>query len=795
MLTFLTGLFLTCAGCLMYEVVLTRILSVVCWYYLVFVSVSMAMFGMTAGALAVQLRPTDFPNNLIPRRLVQAAFGAAISIPLCLMTMLAVPVELSRTIQSFYGFILLSIVIATPFFFCGVVVCLSLTRVHFPVGRIYFADLAGAAFGCFGAVILLAIVDGPSAMFAISGLVFCSAAAYSMWARIDMTRRCIWLAACMSVLAGLNSATIHGIQPIWSKGAPDLHDNTMIELWNPISRIRAYNIRTEEPQMWGPSPRTPKFKSDGIFIDIDGGASTVMTRYDGDLSKLEFLKYDVTSLAAQLRQGGSAAIIGVGGGRDVMNCVLNGYQRIQGIEVNSSMKDLTTRRLDWFSGFSKIKGLEVHLDEGRSFLTRSREKFDLIQASLVDTFAATAAGAMALSENALYTVDGWRVFYDHLKPRGLITFSRWWSGDGAETARLFAVAWAMLLSEGIKDPADHLALIGTDKVASLIVSNQPLSTGDLTKLRSISDHLAFQRYYFPGQPTAISKLATIASARSVPELANLRKLSADDYSPVYDSSPYFFNTVHLAAVPQLLKVGARFGSLGAILFLFAFMLAAILLVLVTIILPVRKASRSSSGGIRPSLGGMVYFVGIGLGFMLVEMAMIQQLAILLGQPIYSLVVVLGGLILATGVGSQVSDSLKLKSRLRSRLPAIGAALLIVVYWAVVIPAIHLFTPGTLVLRVLACLALVAPCGFLMGFCFPVGMRWLKELKQEGNLPWMWALNGAAGTLGSFLAIMISMDVTISACVLAGAVCYLLAGLSVPSRQAVPETSLVVAANS
>src|SRR6516162_6142420 len=107
MLTFLTGLFLTCAGCLIYEVVLTRILSVVCWYYLVFVSVSMAMFGMTAGALAVQLRPTDFPNNLIPRRLVQAAFAAAISIPLCLMTMLAVPVELSRTIQSFYGFILL----------------------------------------------------------------------------------------------------------------------------------------------------------------------------------------------------------------------------------------------------------------------------------------------------------------------------------------------------------------------------------------------------------------------------------------------------------------------------------------------------------------------------------------------------------------------------------------------------------------------------------------------------------------------------------------------------------------
>src|SRR5438270_10511681 len=103
----------------MYEIVLTRLLSVTSWYYLAFVSVSMAMFGMTAGALAVQLRPEKFAKRLIPLRLSQAALAAAISMPLALLTMLAIPVDLSLSLQTIYSFLLFSAVIAVPFFFSG----------------------------------------------------------------------------------------------------------------------------------------------------------------------------------------------------------------------------------------------------------------------------------------------------------------------------------------------------------------------------------------------------------------------------------------------------------------------------------------------------------------------------------------------------------------------------------------------------------------------------------------------------------------------------------------------------
>jgi hypothetical protein len=764
----------------MYEIALTRLLSVVSWYYLAFVSISMAMFGMTAGALAVQFRPDLFPDDLIPRRLAQSALAMAVSLPLSLMTMLAVPLYVVLAAQTVYNFLLFSAIISVPFFFSGIVVCLSLTRMPFPMGRIYFADLTGAAAGCIGSIVLLGLIDAPSAVFMVSGLVFCSAALYSAYAReTRLARTAGFCALAMVVLSLLNASTFRGIQPLWSKGKIDTRKDILAERWNPISRVRATQSAIRNPAMWGPSPKLPpSMQSEAIELIIDGDALTVMSRFRGDLSVFPFLRYDVTSVGAQLRQGGSAAIIGVGGGRDVLNCATNGFHRIVGIEVNSAIVDLTSRQFDWYSGFSKIPGFELHNDEGRSYLTRSGERFDLIQASLVDTWAATSAGAMTLSENALYTVDGWRVFYEHLKPGGVITFSRWTSG--VETSRLFAVAKAMLLTEGVSNPERNLAAVTSGDIVTLLASNRPFPESDLRKLREILREMDFKPFFLPGEGTNVPELRNILAARNLNELAALRGLAVLDYSPVFDSSPYFFNAVHLSKLPEMIR-SRKGGNLMAMMFLFGFMLAAIILVITTIVLPALVWTRKRGDAKAPPAGGLAYFVAIGLGFMFVEIAMMQQLSIFLGHPIYALVVVLGGLIFSTGIGSLVSDKLLLNSRWHSRLPAIAASILIVLYSLAVLPVEHTYTAGVLWQRVATSLALVTPCGFLLGFCFPVGMRWMTALRQEKNLPWMWALNGAAGTLGSFVAIVVSMETSINTCVLTGAAFYFLAGCVMPPK--------------
>jgi hypothetical protein len=779
---FFAGLFVLCASTLMYEVVLTRLLSVMCWYYMAFVSVSMAMFGMTAGALVVQLRPDFFAVELLPRRLYQSVLAVAISMPLCLLIMLSIPLDISLALQTVCSFVLFSGVIAVPFFFSGVAVCIALTRMPFPMGRVYFVDLSGAAFGCLAAVGLLSIIDAPSAIFAISAFLFLGAAAYAVYAKQARARRnSLIAAASLVVIAGLNSLTVHGIQPIWAKGAIDRRSHIFAEAWNPISNVRLSNSKVGAPQMWGPSPYLPEFRVEAMHLTIDNDAGTDMVRFNGDLRAVSFLRYDVTSIAAQLRQGGTAAIIGVGGGRDVLNCALNGFKRVVGIEVNSAIVRMTARRMNWYSGFSKIPGFELHNDEGRSYLTRSGERFDLIQASLVDTWAATSAGAMTLSENSLYTVDGWRVFYDHLKPGGIIAFSRWYFDPlQYQTYRLFSVAYATLLAEGVADPSSHLALIQSGPVATLLVSNQPFSPSDIAALKRISGEMGFNPIYLPQEPVAVPELRRIMGSRSLGEMASLQDESGVDYSPSFDSSPYFFNAVHLRALPKLLSHGERLTSnLMAMFFLLAFFLAAIVLVIASIAVPAWTAYRRGSGMSSAPVGAIVYFIAIGLGFMCVEMAMMQQLSIFLGHPIYSMVVVLGGLILSAGIGSYVSDRWPVKSAWQGRIPPAAGGLSIALYFSLVLPVIHAYTAALLWQRVLICLLLIAPPGFVLGFCFPIGLRWMKALSQERNLPWMWALNGAAGTLGSFVAVLVSMETSIGTCVLTGAAFYVLAAVVVP----------------
>jgi spermidine synthase len=776
MIGFFLGLGLMCAGTLMYEITLTRLLSVTCWYYLAFVSVSMAMFGMTAGALAVQLRPALFDRSQVRLRMAQASFAMAVSMPIVLMIMFAIPLDISFALQTVCSFLIFCSIIAVPFFFAGIVVCLSLTRASARIGRVYFADLMGAAAGCFGSLILLNLVDAPSAVMVISALVFLSASAYAGFAAQPRLRtRCYFWAGALVVLAALNASTIHGIQPIWSKGRLDPRTDILYETWNPISRVRVVAPKTE-PRFVG--PETPPISSEVVYIDIDNDAATGIYRFQGNLKDVDFLRFEVNSLGARLRAGGSAAVIGVGGGRDVMSCAIFGFHRIVGIEINSSIVDVTSRRLRWYSGLDKIPNFELHNDEGRSYLTRSREKFDLIQATLVDTWAATAAGAMALTENSLYSLDAWQIFYEHLKPGGLIAFSRWnHKPDFHETTRLFSLAYATLLSEGVQDPESNLALIRQDELATLLTSNQPFSTQDLEKMRTTAQKLNYQILYLPREELGMQQLTPVLQARTLEGLVALGSGDYFDLSPPSDSSPYFFSFVRIPAIPGILRIpGVDWKVLLPLLHLTIFTLAALILVLLTIVWPARRWTRSQQGLARAPAGAILYFIGIGLGFMLAEMGMMQQLSIFLGQPIYSLAVVLAGLILAAGLGSLASDRIAISSALRSRVPALLSALVLVAYSLVVLPAIHGAVGGVLWQRIVVSLALVTPCGFIMGFCFPVGLRWATELGQEGNLPWMWALNGAASVLASFIAMCISTESSIRTCVLTGAACYALGGI-------------------
>jgi hypothetical protein len=228
-----------------------------------------------------------------------------------------------------------------------------------------------------------------------------------------------------------------------------------------------------------------------------------------------------------------------------------------------------------------------------------------------------------------------------------------------------------------------LALIRSGPVATLLASHDPFTASDLEKIQSISDELSFEPIALPGTDSGIPELRKISAARTVAEMAHFEDASGRDLSPTTDASPYFFNGVHIRTLGTFLTSnGSGSGNLIAILFLLLFLFAAIALVFVTILLPARKMNRTSS--LPPSPGGIVYFIAIGLGFMFVEIAMMQQLSIFLGHPVYALIIVLGSLILFAGLGSLASDRWPVLHAWQSRLPALAAAGLVVIYTFTVI---------------------------------------------------------------------------------------------------------------
>ena len=304
MLALYAALACVSAATLMYEIALTRLLSVVAWYYLAFVAISTAMLGLTAGALFVQLRPRLFPPEKVLERMGSACAGMGALLPACLVILLAVPIGISHSAQTFFSFLIFCGIGAVPFALSGVVICLGLTQGGPRIGRLYAADLGGAALGSVAGVLLLQAVDACSAVFVIAGLLLAAAAGLASAAGQAKQRHRLLAAALGLVAAGaLNAQTAHGVQPIWAKDRLDDRTDIAFERWNAISRVRVGRSEMGPPHLWGPSPLTPPIVLERSELTIDNDASTVIQRFDGRPESVRHLAYDVTSIGALLRAG------------------------------------------------------------------------------------------------------------------------------------------------------------------------------------------------------------------------------------------------------------------------------------------------------------------------------------------------------------------------------------------------------------------------------------------------------------------------------------------------------------
>jgi predicted membrane-bound spermidine synthase len=750
----------------MYEIGLTRIFSVTMWYHFAFVAISVALFGMTLGALIVHYFPRFFPDEKLRTLLWRYTLLFAVTIPPCFITQLSLPFTPRATVVGVWSVLATCVIISIPFVFSGIVVALVLTRFPDRINRLYAADLIGAAAGCVGLVLLLQWFDGPSAVIAVAALAAVSGVFFALDAG---SKPGVWLAViAVVVFGGFAAANAYSardgqawLRIVWAKEARETPH--LEERWNAFSRVVVDGTR-EAP----------------TGIVIDGTAGTLLPSADPDGHEL--IRNQISNIAHRIRDDADVLVVGSGGGTDVRSALIYDQKSVTGVEINPLVLEFANDEFgDYTGNMDEDPRVKFVNDEARSYVARTDKKYDIMQISLIDTWAAQGAGAFALSENSLYTTDAWKLFFERLKPGGVLSVTRFFEFPGldkpVEMYRTVALASQALADLGVENPRDHLLVYKSPltplnvSVATLLVSPEPFTAEDrATIARAAEEH---------DWDPVITKTEAIE-----PYFAELAQRGGpgpvlddvpEDISPPTDDRPFFFQMADLQTFLQGEGFQDTFIT-RPVLVLGLLAIAVLVLAFVFIVLPLLFTTKRSEH--KGMVSYYAYFTAIGLAFLIVEISQLQRLSIFLGNPTYSLAVVLFTVLLFSGLGSMATERFVKTDRPRSLVMPLVGLLAIVILFGLVTPGIFESNEGaTTPVRIGLAVLLLAPISFAMGMPFVIGMRAAAARGGDTPTAFLWGINGAASVCASVFAVVIAVFFGISAAFWTGAAVYVVAALS------------------
>jgi len=774
------GVAVTTLATLLLELSLTRVFSVVFYYHFAFLAISVALFGLGAGGVISYL-VAGWPGSLF-RKLGAIAGLNALVIVACLKFLLSQN-------GSLLSFQLMAVYFtcALPFLFSGTILSLVIASTVERVDKVYFFDLMGAAAGCAVLVKLLDWIGGPNTVIVAAVLFAVSGAVWFNMARSARGRIIAVSLALLLVALITYNAKKHLIDVHFAKGK-ELTGEEFVR-WNSFSRIA---MRPEQP---GSSMKS---------IVIDADAATGIANFDFEhLTEQQRvdLRFHGPGFPYLLRPGAKTLVIGPGGGWDVSRALASGSKDITGVEINPIIaKTIMREKFPQYSNRLYFRPeVRMIVEDGRSFVRRSDEHYQVIQATLVDTWASTAAGAFALSENNLYTTDAFRDYLLHLTNDGVMAFTRWGFAPPRESLRVVALARDALAQLGANDAAKHVIVVrenvekleGWGAQDTILVSRQPFSEQDV---KTILDSLApahMQAIYYPGtsQDTPFRDLLLATDPNRFFDSYQF------DVRPVSDDRPFFFYTVQPRDLWRFFtsreRDSADYKINKALPLLYGLVAVSIIATLIILALPplvLGHRLQTEPGAI----GGLLYFLFIGAGYILIQVALIQKFVLFLGHPTYALTVIIFSMLVFSGMGSFFSRRVIGDSQGRlSRLMLLIAGLIVLLAF-VVTPVTSSGVGLPFALKVLISVGLIGPPAFAMGMPFPTGLTRL-ERAMPSAVRWAWSINAASSVLGSAAAIFLAIYLGLQTTLTIGGALYACAWLSVILSPLLKKSALVVLA--
>jgi hypothetical protein len=410
----------------------------------------------------------------------------------------------------------------------------------------------------------------------------------------------------------------------------------------------------------------------------------------------------------------------------------------------------------------------------RSVLSQKGKAYDIVEWALSDSYRPIASGAFSLSEDFLLTQEAFQQGWRRLSRQGVISITRWIGTPPSESARIWSTILTALRAEGLTTPDPHLVAFRTMRTTTILVSKQPWIPSELDSVREFLTSNHFDLIYLPdlqpGEVNRFNRLPEPVYAELFKELLDHPEstIAAYDFrlEPTTDDRPFFFHFFRWSQSPEVLAslglMWQPFGGSGYLV-LIAMLLLMILLTIPIMILPWIHARRGDAAT-KPPGWVWLYFGGLGMGFMFVEIVLILRLGLLLDYPVISFGLVLFTLLLSSGVGSRLSKAIPLRVALAALLLLLLGMIFLtqpMIYWTLTLPLWG---------RILIAIVFLTPSGFFMGIPFAAGLNRLEN-HRPGMIPWAWAVNGATSGLSGVLATMALLDLGFRVSLGLGLACY------------------------
>lgn len=760
-----TAVFLVSAATLTYEIGLTRLFSLAQGYHFAFMVISTALMGIGAGgAVLMAFGWTGDRDRSRALAVLAALFSITAVVSYAAANrILFDPVKASWSRVELVKILAQYLILSLPFVFSGMVIAGAIRSMSERVHKLYAADLAGAATGCLVILLILSWTGGEGAVIAAALL---SVIASLVFFRPSRPREAILPVAALAILA------------IVSLGPGELL-RVNISPYRDLSTVLNFPGGRVVETQFSPFGRmdivdSPAVRSaPGISLSygrplppqvgftINGGGLATVTDRAGDLA---FLRHLPSALAYRLGRDAEVFVVDPGGGMEVLSALENGASGVWGAETNGVVLKAMRGSLAGFSGglYSEVPIAQGY---GRNVLKALKRNFDVIQIPLTDTLGSSSSGIRGLQEDFSLTAEGFSVYLDHLKEGGFVSASIYLLPPPRQELKLLSTAVRALEDRGVTRPGERIIAIRSWGVLALLVKNGVVGESEIEALKAFAVDEGFDVVWYPGMG---AKEANVRNRFSEPVYHDLFRKVLDrstrdgflkgyifDVRPATDDRPFFGQTFKMTRMKETFEsVGRKWGILieGGYLLPWI-LLQAVVASLVLIMAPLAFMKKEKARPRTLLLAG-TYFAAIGMGFMFVEISLIQKLIPVLGEPVFAISAVLFSILISTGAGSYLSGRLGVMERYSARV-ILTVPALILVYLLALGPLTGMMAGLGVAAKYLLTFVLFFPLGAVMGVPFPTGMSLLGK-NRPGLIPWAWCINGSFSVVSSVLVMIVAL---------------------------------------